>query len=93
MSSEQLLLLLRETNIASLVTGAVQAKLSQGNLRKIQFVRAPDRVDDGFGGLIGPMFAVVRSWVEESRALSDVRDALLAELITGRVRVPLEGVA
>lgn len=92
-SNEQLLLLLRRTNIASQVTGAVQAKLSQGNLRRIAFVRAPDLINDSFGKLVGPAFDLIRSRTEESRILTDTRDGLLPELLSGRVRVPLEGAA
>jgi type I restriction enzyme S subunit len=92
-SNEQLLLLLRQTNIASFVTGAVQAKLSQGNLKRIQFARAPERVNEEFGRLIGPMFDAIRAHMDESATLSDTRDALLPKLITGKLPVPLEGAA
>ena len=90
-TNEQLLLLLRQTNIAPLVTGAVQAKLSQGNLRRIQFVCPPDLLNREFGALVGPIFSVVRSRSEESRALAEVRDVLLPALMTGDVRVQPEG--
>jgi type I restriction enzyme, S subunit len=92
-SNEQLLLLLRRTNIASLVTGAVQAKLSQANLRSIEFVRAPDLINESFGRLAGPIFELIRSHAEESEILADVRDALLPALLSGRVRAPFEGFA
>jgi type I restriction enzyme S subunit len=92
-SNEQLLLLLRRTNIASLVTGAVQAKLSQANLRRIEFVHAPDLINESFGRLARPVFDLIRSRTEESRLLADARDALLPQLISGRVCVPLEGAA
>jgi type I restriction enzyme S subunit len=91
-SSEQLLLLLRKTNIASFVTGAVQAKLSQGNLRRIEFIRAPDRINESFGSQVGPIFELIRSRTEESRTLSYVRDALLPKLLSGELPVPIEGV-
>lgn len=92
-SDEQLLLLLEQTNIASHVTGAVQAKLSQGNLRRIEFVRAQDRINEHFGRLAGPVFELIRSHTEESRILAEARDALLPALLSGRVRAPFEGAA
>lgn len=91
-SNEQLLLFLRQTNIASLVTGAVQAKLNQGNLKRIEFIRAPDPINKSFDGLVGPMFGLIRSRTEESRTLSDLRDALLPELLSGKVRASHAGV-
>ena len=92
-SNEQLLLLLRRTNIAPMVTGAVQAKLSQANLRRIEFVRAPDVVSERFGKVVGPVFDMVRSRIDENRVLASMRDSLLPKLLSGELRVPVEGAA
>jgi restriction endonuclease S subunit len=91
MSNEQLLLQLGEVNIGPFVTGAVQAKLSQSNLRRIEVVHAPDQVIAAFGSLVGPLYDMIRSLTDESRTLAVARDALLPEIFAGRVRVPLEG--
>jgi type I restriction enzyme, S subunit len=93
MSSEQLLLLLKQTNIAPLVTGAVQAKLSQGNLKRITFVCAPDAVNEAFSDLISPLFGAVRARVEESDTLRATRDLLLPKLLSGEIRLPVESAA
>lgn len=87
MASEHLLLLLKQTNIAPFVTGAVQAKLSQGNLRRIPFVSASDQVVEEFSKLIGPVFDLMRSRDEETRTLANTRDALLPKLLSGELRV------
>ena len=91
MASEHLLLLLKQTNIAPFVTGAVQAKLSQGNLRRIPFVSASDQVVEEFSKLIGPVFDLMRSRDEETRTLANTRDALLPKLLSGELRMPEDG--
>ncbi|MBI5936567.1 MAG: restriction endonuclease subunit S [Betaproteobacteria bacterium] len=87
MASEHLLLLLKRANIAPFVTGAVQAKLSQGNLRRIPLVSASARVVEEFAKLIVPFFDLMRSREEETRTLANARDALLPKLLSGELRV------
>lgn len=88
MASEHLLLVLKQSNIAPFVTGAVQAKLSQGNLRRIPLVSASARVVEEFAKLIVPLFDLMRSREEETRTLANTRDALLPRLLSGELRVP-----
>ncbi|MFO1077123.1 MAG: restriction endonuclease subunit S [Planctomycetota bacterium] len=90
-SHEQLLLQLGEVNIGPFVTGAVQAKLSQSNLRRIEVVHAPNQVCSAFGSQVGPLFDAIRSRTDESRTLAVARDALLTEIFSGGVRVPFQG--
>lgn len=86
MASEHLLLMLKQTNIAPFVTGAVQAKLSQGNLRLIPFVSASARIVEEFAKLIVPLFNLMRSREEETRTLANTRDALLPKLLSGELK-------
>ena len=88
MASEHLLLALKQSNIAPFVTGAVQAKLSQGNLRRIPLVSASARVVEEFSNLIVPLFDLMRSREEETRTLANARDALIPKLLSGELRVP-----
>ncbi|RYG98779.1 MAG: restriction endonuclease subunit S [Alphaproteobacteria bacterium] len=90
LSNEQLLLFLRRTNIASLVTGAVQAKLSQGNMKRIPYVKAPDPINKAFGELVTSLFTSIRSLSEESLTIRDTRNSLLPRLLTGSLSVPAE---
>lgn len=89
-SNEHLLLFLRQANIASLVTGAVQAKLSQGNMKRISFVQAPDAINRAFGELIAPSFGAIRLLSEESRTLAETRNSLLPKLLTESLLVAAE---
>ncbi|MBK6697989.1 MAG: restriction endonuclease subunit S [Myxococcales bacterium] len=86
-SQEHLFLLFQQTNIAAYVTGAVQAKLSQGNMRKIPLVVAPDAVNAKFGSVLDPLFARFRALTEESRTLARLRDELLPRLLSGSLDV------
>ena len=88
MSNEHLLLALKQTNIAAFVSGAVQLKLNQANLKRIPFICAPDRIIEEFAKIIAPLFAMKRAREEEIRTLTEIRDALLPKLLSGELRVP-----
>jgi type I restriction enzyme S subunit len=87
-STEHLLLFLKQCNIAAFVTGAVQAKLNQGNLCSIPLVLPPSSISGAFGRLVEPTFARLRTGTEQTANLAAVRDALLPKLLSGEVRVP-----
>src|SRR5690606_30540301 len=55
-TNETLLIFLDQCDIAPFVTGAVQPKLSQGNLKKIPFIDAGEWLLNGFGEVISPLF-------------------------------------
>lgn len=87
MTNEHLLLLLKSLNIAPFVTGAVQAKLSQGNLRRIPVVAPPAAVAKAFGEHVAPLFSQIRSLEENTQTLTDARAALLPRLLSGELAV------
>ena len=84
---EGLLLLFRRTPVKSIVTGAVQPKISQANLRSIQVVVPPQSELDAFNELIRPLFDQIRQNQDQNKALSSLRDALLPKLMSGEVDV------
>lgn len=86
-STEHLLCFLRQIEITPFVTGAVQPKLSQGNLKRVPFVLAKEQVLQGFAQQIAPLFELVRSNVEQNRTLAETRDYLVPKLMSGAVRV------
>jgi len=91
-SNEHLLLMLKQTNVASFVTGAVQLKISQGNLKRIPFVSATEPLIKNFAKIIAPLFDMIRAREDEIKILIEERDALLPKLLSGELRVPdLEG--
>ena len=86
-STEYLRLLLDSINIRPFVTGAVQPKLNQRNLRSVPILTPPLQVVTAFEEIIAPHFALLRQAHDESRVLEAMRDLLLPVLLSGRVRV------
>lgn len=87
-SNELLLLFLRTISVSALVTGAVQPKLSQGNLKRIRLALPPIPETERFGTLVQPLFARIRHNTDESKTLAALRDTLLPKLISGELRIP-----
>jgi len=87
-SGEQLLLLLQQINIIPFVTGAVQPKLSQTNMKAIPVVHGSPRVNEVFGDIVNPVFAKIRAMQAEVKTLAILRNTLLPRLISGELRVP-----
>lgn len=84
---ESLLLLFKRTPVKSIVTGAVQPKISQANLRSIQVVVPPQHELNAFNELIRPLFDQIRQNQDQSKALASLRDALLPKLMSGEIDV------
>lgn len=86
-SVESLLLLFKRTPVKSIVTGAVQPKISQANLRSVQVVIPPHNEMDIFNKLIYPLFDQIRQNQDQNKALAALRDALLPRLMSGEIDV------
>ena len=86
-SVESLLLLLKQTPVKSIVTGAVQPKISQTNLKSIQIVVPPEKLLHEFNSVITPLFSLIRQNSEESKRLAQLRDTLLPKLMSGEIDV------
>ncbi|WP_298905562.1 restriction endonuclease subunit S [uncultured Aliiroseovarius sp.] len=86
-SVEQLKCLFDATEISAFITGAVQLKLNQGNMKKIPYVFAGEAVHSRFDELISPWFEKVRQLSEENKTLAALRDTLLPRLMSGELRV------
>ncbi len=86
-STEMLHVMLSITNIQHLVTGAVQAKLSQTNMQKILVPIPPMIVLDGIRPFIDTIYKMKRNNEDESRRLSTLRDTLLPRLMSGELHV------
>ena len=76
-SVELLYLLFSLTNVASIVTGAVQPKISQANLNKVPIIIPSTEELDMMDDQIQPMFAQIRNLRAENERLAAVRDTLL----------------
>ena len=84
---ESLMLLFKRTPVKSIVTGAVQPKISQANLRSIPVVIPAADVLKEFNTLIAPMFDQIRYNTDQNKALAQLRDALLPKLMSGEIDV------
>lgn len=86
-SVESLMLLFKRTPVKSIVTGAVQPKISQANLRSIPVVIPATEALTEFNALIAPMFDQIRQNTDQNKALAQLRDALLPKLMSGEIDV------
>ena len=84
---ESLYLLLKQTNIRQAVTGAVQLKVNQANLRAIPVIIPPEEELQKYNELVTPIFATIRKNAEENLVLVSLRDGLLPKLMAGDIDV------
>lgn len=87
-SNELLLLALRASDVRPIVTGAVQPKISMGNLKGLDLILPPPDAITRLVSELDTLFAVYRQRVDETAILTTIRDMLLPELLSGRIRVP-----
>lgn len=86
-SVEELYLFFSLTNIKSIVTGAVQQKVSQQNLKKVPAIIPSKQALSAFDEIIQPIFAQIRNLRDENSNLSQLRDTLLPKLMSGELDV------
>ncbi len=89
-TTEQLMLSLQRIQLEPYVTGAVQRKLSLGNLKTLPILTATPSLNRSFGELIRPLFDQMRLAKEQSETLIQFRDSLLPKLISGELEIPAE---
>ena len=78
---------LLKKNIDEIITGAVQPKISHGNLKRLQFFKYPHNLVLEYNNLIKPFFERIRSNRIQINTLEKLRDMLLPKLMNGEVRV------
>ena len=84
---EILYLLFKQTNVKHIVTGAVQPKISQANLKKVPVTISSIKDLDAFNNIIQPIFAMIRKNRNENEKLALLRDTLLPKLMNGEIDV------
>lgn len=82
---ESLYMLFKQTPVKYIVTGAVQPKISQANLRSIQVVIPPEHTLREYNDLVEPLFSLFRANEEECKTLTALRDSLLPKLMSGEI--------
>lgn len=88
-STELLYLLVRVADVRPFITGAVQPKLNMGNLKGLPLLLPSANHLPALEEEVGPLLSIVRSAADENLILTELREALLPELLSGRLRVPL----
>ena len=86
-STDHLRVLLDHINIRPFLTGAVQPKLNQRNLKSVPILIPPSVAVAAFGDVIAPLFTCLRQVQDQSHVLESVRDLLLPQLLSGQVRL------
>ena len=84
---ESLYMLFKQTPVKSIVTGAVQPKISQANLRSVQVVIPPEHNLKEYNDLVEPLFSLLRANEEECKSLAALRDTFLPKLMSGEIDV------
>ena len=79
--------LLSKTNIEKAVTGAVQPKINQENLRKLDFVKFDESKVLDFNDITSSMLNKLNTNNSQIQTLENLRDTLLPKLMSGEVRV------
>ena len=74
-------------NLDGAVTGAVQQKVSQQNLKKVPAIIPSKEALGAFDEIIQPIFAQIRNLRDENANLYRLRDALLPKLMSGELDV------
>ena len=82
---ETLYLLFSLTNVRSIVTGAVQPKISQANLNNVSVVIPSKAELSTFNSIVQPIFSQIRNLRAESERLTSTRDILLPRLMSGEI--------
>ncbi|MBD1491805.1 restriction endonuclease subunit S [Weissella confusa] len=80
-STEWLYLFWKNQNITSIITGAVQPKISQGNMNSIKVTKPSDVELVTFQQKVDPIFNMIRLNADEMENLKVIRDQLLKELL------------
>ena len=86
-SVEELYLFFSLTNIKAIVTGAVQQKVSQQNLKKVPAIIPSKEALCAFDEIIQPIFAQIRNLRDENANFAQLRDTLLPKLMSGELDV------
>jgi len=85
--TEQLWAYFQHEDVGGIVTGAVQPKITQGNMNNLPFLYPGEAVCREFARTVAPWFARLRANTEETRTLAALRDALLPQLLSGEIRL------
>ena len=78
---------LSKKNIDGIVTGAVQPKINQGNLRALDFPKLPVNLVLEFNQQTEPILNKINTNKKQIQTLEKLRDNLLPKLMSGEIRL------
>ena len=81
---------LSKKNIDEIITGAVQPKINQGNLKALDFPKFPTDLVMEFNERTESFFKKMNQNKSQVSTIEKLRDTLLPKLMSGEVRVKLE---
>ena len=86
-STEFLVFALRKINIESMITGAVQPKINQENMNKIEFGIGTESKNREYENIFTKIMNKYKSIIEENKRLEQLRDILLPKLMNGEINL------
>ena len=90
-STNFLYILLSNLNVSGAITGAVQLKINQKNLKEMKIIMPNDmKLVSHFSDIVDKSFEKIRVKRDENKNLVLLRDSLLPKLMSGEIRVPLD---
>ena len=74
-------------DISPYITGAVQLKLNQANMKRIPLIAPSKNILQAFDRMVLPLFSKLQKNFDENQTLAELRDTLLPKLMSGEIRV------
>ncbi|MHB0988565.1 MAG: restriction endonuclease subunit S [Bellilinea sp.] len=88
-STEYIFLVLKNTSVKHIVTGAVQPKINQGNMNNLSVIIPDTSTLRSYQDIVRPFFENILEIEQETATLSSIRDALLPKLMNGEIYVSI----
>jgi type I restriction enzyme S subunit len=88
-STQLLFLLLKNTNVQHIITGAVQPKINQHNMNTLRFVVPEEASRDRLQKSVNQLYVKMIVNTDQVKNLSQIRELLLPKLMSGKIRVPV----
>ncbi|MBR8748599.1 hypothetical protein IX317_000258 [Fusobacterium sp. DD29] len=86
-SVEILYLLFKNINITSIITGAVQQKINQQNLKKLKILIPDKNSLENINKIIQPIFKYIRLINIENKRLQQIKKIILPKLLSGEIDI------
>lgn len=86
-STEFVYMLLKNTNIKHIVTGAVQPKINQGNMNSLPVLIPDQETLVSFQEIVKPIYTYILETEQQSANLTSLREILLPTLISGKIEL------